>query len=182
MSGKVVGVAKGGIVPDGDPAERFARESLQRSIRQDGNNAVFPLDPADAEPILPGRTPSDAAEGVGMSEDAPCPHSDCRFVAVDSDPAWLMGMHLANVHKESCGHASHVADCDGCRIPKAKDYVLDYIGPSLGDVPSTDLPAWRTYHAFVTAARALKQAEDAVVAARQQYAEAVKRLSEEAVR
>jgi len=39
-----------------------------------------------------------------------------------------------------------------------------------------------TLDAFVTAARSLKAAEDAYRAAQQAYAEAVKRLSEEAVR
>lgn len=38
------------------------------------------------------------------------------------------------------------------------------------------------YIAFRSAARALKQAEEAVAAARQAYAEAVKALSEEAVK
>ncbi len=43
-------------------------------------------------------------------------------------------------------------------------------------------PTPTTLDAFCTAARRLKAAEDEVLAARQQYAEAVKRLSEEAVK
>lgn len=43
-------------------------------------------------------------------------------------------------------------------------------------------PSPATLDAFVTAARGLKQAEDALIAARTAYAEAVKALSEEAVR
>lgn len=43
-------------------------------------------------------------------------------------------------------------------------------------------PSPATLDAFCDAARALKAAEDAYRAAQQQYAEAVKRMSEEAVR
>ena len=43
-------------------------------------------------------------------------------------------------------------------------------------------PSPATLDAFVDAARALKQAESAYLAAQQTYAEAVKRMSEEAVR